>query len=183
MLLLKGIDFHSITPKYWLIINIHIPPAVSKEASCCYVVVAEETFKEMVGPGVKDQWLYWTSQTATQQRRQAVAKELEKLLNSNEVSWASHFKTFWYAHKQVCAIWVGGWGGTPETSFVAISLSVVHKILKSTFRWCDSYIHKITSINFIIIISVAACLLYVDAGWKSCENSRQFQTFIWIDKF
>ncbi|KAI0238329.1 protein OPA1 [Lamellibrachia satsuma] len=44
----------------------------------------EETFKEMVGPGVKDQWLYWTSQTATQQRRQAVAKELEKLLNSNE---------------------------------------------------------------------------------------------------
>jgi len=42
----------------------------------------------MVGPGVKDQWLYWTSQSTTQQRRQAVVKELEKLLNSNEVSHA-----------------------------------------------------------------------------------------------
>ena len=53
-----------------------------------WCVVAEEILKEMVGPGVKDQWLYWKSQSTTQQRRQAVVKELEKLLNSNEVSHA-----------------------------------------------------------------------------------------------
>ena len=51
-----------------------------------YFVLAEDTLKEMLGPSMKEQWLYWSRQTSAQQRRHSVIKELDKLLNSNEVS-------------------------------------------------------------------------------------------------
>ncbi|XP_050737581.1 dynamin-like 120 kDa protein, mitochondrial isoform X2 [Eriocheir sinensis] len=44
------------------------------------LTVTESTLREMVGPGTREQWLYWTSPTEDQRKRAAVKTELEKLL-------------------------------------------------------------------------------------------------------
>ncbi|XP_064117528.1 dynamin-like 120 kDa protein, mitochondrial isoform X2 [Macrobrachium nipponense] len=40
----------------------------------------EGTLREMVGPGTKEQWMYWCTPTEEQKRRAAVKGELEKIL-------------------------------------------------------------------------------------------------------
>ncbi|KAK7028025.1 Dynamin-like 120 kDa protein, mitochondrial [Halocaridina rubra] len=40
----------------------------------------ESTLREMVGPGTKEQWLYWCTPTDEQKKRAAVKGELEKIL-------------------------------------------------------------------------------------------------------
>ncbi|KAH7973480.1 hypothetical protein HPB49_001513 [Dermacentor silvarum] len=42
---------------------------------------AEVRVRDMVGPGVKEQWLYWASPTEEQRQRAVVKAELERLLN------------------------------------------------------------------------------------------------------
>ncbi|KAL1415779.1 hypothetical protein MTO96_028915 [Rhipicephalus appendiculatus] len=42
---------------------------------------AEARVRDMVGPGVKEQWLYWASPTEEQRQRAVVKAELERLLN------------------------------------------------------------------------------------------------------
>ncbi|XP_076048422.1 opa1 mitochondrial dynamin like GTPase isoform X8 [Oratosquilla oratoria] len=46
------------------------------------LTATENTLREMVGPGTKEQWMYWTSPADEQRRRAAVKTELEKLLQS-----------------------------------------------------------------------------------------------------
>ncbi|XP_064486502.1 dynamin-like 120 kDa protein, mitochondrial [Ornithodoros turicata] len=42
----------------------------------------DKRVRNMVGPGVREQWLYWSSPTEDQRQRSAVRSELEKLLNA-----------------------------------------------------------------------------------------------------
>lgn len=51
-----------------------------------HVVFSFICFREMVGPGTQEQWLYWTSPTEDQRKRAAVKTELEKLLATDYVS-------------------------------------------------------------------------------------------------
>ncbi|KAK8389290.1 hypothetical protein O3P69_008781 [Scylla paramamosain] len=44
------------------------------------LTATETTLREMVGPGTREQWLYWTYPTEDQKRRATVRAELEKLL-------------------------------------------------------------------------------------------------------
>ncbi|KAB7497194.1 Dynamin-like protein, mitochondrial [Armadillidium nasatum] len=44
--------------------------------------MTEDTLREMVGPGTKEQWLYWKYLTEDERKRSAVKLELEKLLFS-----------------------------------------------------------------------------------------------------
>lgn len=43
--------------------------------------MAEARVHDMVGPGIKDQWFYWTSPTEEQRQRAVVKAELERLLS------------------------------------------------------------------------------------------------------
>lgn len=53
---------------------------------CVTVCPAEEQLQEMTGPGVWDQWLHWQNSTDDHRNRQAVQRELQKMLNSSPVS-------------------------------------------------------------------------------------------------
>ncbi|XP_076220838.1 opa1 mitochondrial dynamin like GTPase isoform X2 [Nomia melanderi] len=44
----------------------------------------EQILREMLGPGRKDRWLYWQSQTEEQQKRSAIKNELDKILYSDK---------------------------------------------------------------------------------------------------
>lgn len=58
------------------------------------MIAAEEIIREMSGPSSSEQWLYWSSQSAAQKNRTATMRELEKLLQSEVVSYAFMFITF-----------------------------------------------------------------------------------------
>ena len=53
---------------------------------CFTVCPAEEQLQQMTGPGVWDQWLHWQNSTDDHRDRQAVQRELQKMLNSSPVS-------------------------------------------------------------------------------------------------
>lgn len=50
-----------------------------------YLQVSEQRVRDMVGPGLRDQWLHWTSPTEEQRLRSAVRSELQKLLSTEFV--------------------------------------------------------------------------------------------------
>lgn len=45
----------------------------------------EQILREMLGPGRKERWLYWQSQTEEQQKRNWVKNELDKILYADKV--------------------------------------------------------------------------------------------------
>lgn len=47
---------------------------------------SEETLKALLGPSVKERWLYWKYQSEVQSKRQHVKNELDRILYSNDVS-------------------------------------------------------------------------------------------------
>lgn len=46
---------------------------------------SELILKDLIGPSVKERWLYWKSQTESQTKRNTVKNELDKILYSNQV--------------------------------------------------------------------------------------------------
>ncbi|XP_066975433.1 LOW QUALITY PROTEIN: dynamin-like GTPase OPA1, mitochondrial [Macrobrachium rosenbergii] len=57
----------------------------------------EGTLREMVGPGTKEQWMYWCTPTEEQKRRAAVKGELEKYLHDfYPPSFQTHKNTLTY---------------------------------------------------------------------------------------
>lgn len=59
---------------------------VRSEISTCLICFFFKELKQLLGPGTKERWLYWRSQTETQAKRNNVKGELDRLLYSNEVS-------------------------------------------------------------------------------------------------
>lgn len=45
----------------------------------------EKILRDMLGPGRKERWFYWQSQSEEQQKRTAVKNELDKILYSDKV--------------------------------------------------------------------------------------------------
>lgn len=51
----------------------------------------EQILRDMLGPGRKERWLYWQSQSDDQQKRSAVKNELDKILYADKVRRHNHF--------------------------------------------------------------------------------------------
>ena len=91
-----------------------------------------------MGPGVKDQWLYWTSQSTTQQRRQAVVKELENYsILMRSVTHAFRYQdTLYFLKSDIHSVYVLilsfliASNGLYEYTDISFLLSVVTKIVQ-----------------------------------------------------
>lgn len=50
-----------------------------------WMVAGDDQMRNLLGPSLREQWMYWKTQTDVQRQRRATVSELSKILQSNQV--------------------------------------------------------------------------------------------------